>query len=76
MPRVEEKSINSKSRGNNKAAKKIGRKNAHNNKQSQKNRVVGRRKRNYSPEYYQRGVQIVYYSDEHKPVMEQQEETN
>lgn len=73
MPKVDDKSINSKSRGKDKFGKKITRKMISYQKQSSyRNRVVRQRKINYSPEYHQKPVQILYYSDEHKPVVEQQ----
>lgn len=75
MPYAESRSICSRSRSkrNYKAGRKIGRKGHHFKHQTHKNRVLRKRKNNYSPEYCQKQVDRLYYSDEHKPSVEQQE---
>ena len=65
MPHPETRSICSRSRSkhNYKAGRKIGKKGIHFKHQTTKNRVLRKRKNNYSPEYLQKPVDRLYYSD-------------
>lgn len=80
MPLNESQSIASRSnRHSHRKHKKINRKTCHHHHQSHRNHYAHarphRNKLNYSPEYSQKPKARLYYSDEHKPQIEQDEET-